>query len=131
MWKIPNSAEPLLGVDMKIMPDKIASGLTYCTSGGLVCNGLLSWYDWFYHLDWNFIGLVTGVLLGIATFAVNAYYKRRDDARRDADSRNEAEQQRLRTAALESYLKRSPAHDESQTAEVAETINQALKMAGK
>ncbi|MDR6298256.1 class II holin family protein [Pantoea dispersa] len=116
---------------VKIMPDKIASGITYCTSGGLVCNGVLSWYERIYHLDWNFIGLVTGVLLGVATFAVNAYYKRRDDARRENASRDEAEQQRIRTAALESYLKRSPSHDEAKAPDVVETVNNALKLAEK
>lgn len=116
---------------VKTMPDKIASGATYCASGGLVCNGVLTFYEWAHRLDWNFIGLVSGVLLGIATFAVNAYYKRKENAREEQARQEEAEQQRIRTAALQSYLKRSPRHDEAKAPEVVATVNEALKLAEK
>lgn len=116
---------------VKIMPDKIASGVTYCASGGLVCNGLFNWYDWVYHLDWNFIGLVSGVMLGIATFAVNAYYKRKESNREEMARKFEAEQESLRTEAIQSYLNRSPSHDEDKAPEVVDTVNKALKLAEK
>ena len=116
---------------VKTMPDRIASGATYCLSGGLICNGLYTFFDWVHRLDWNFIGLVSGALLGVATFVVNTFYKRRDDARREAARQDEAEQQRIRTAALESYLKRSPRHDEARAPEVVATVNEALKIAEK
>lgn len=116
---------------IKLMPDKIASGATYCMSGGLVCNGLLNWYEWIYHLDWNFIGLVSGVILGIATFAVNYYYKRRDNIRRETSSKGEAEEQRIRTTLIKDYLDRSPSHDPSKAAEIMKTVNEALSIAEK
>lgn len=116
---------------VKIMPDKIASAVTYCASGGLVCNGLFNWYDWIYRLDWNFIGLVSGVVLGIATFAVNAYFKHKDRISAEKSRRDEAEQQRIRTAAIVSYLHHSNRHDEGKAPEVVETVNKALKLAEK
>lgn len=61
----------------KIMPDKIFTAATYCTSGGLICTGLARVYDWFHGLDWNFIALVSGVVIGIATYFTNLYFKRR------------------------------------------------------
>ena len=74
----------------KIMPDKIFSAATYCTSGGLICTGLARVYDWFHSLDWNFIALVSGVVIGVATYFTNLYFKRRqtkayEDALRRGD----------------------------------------------
>ncbi|MFK8258322.1 phage holin [Erwinia sp. AnSW2-5] len=60
---------------MKIMPDKIASGASYCVSGTLVCGGGVS--QWMHNLDWNQIAIISGVVIGIATFLVNLYYKNR------------------------------------------------------
>jgi hypothetical protein len=62
---------------IKIMPDKIFSAATYCTSGGLICTGLARAYDWFHGLDWNFIALISGILIGAATYFTNLYFKRR------------------------------------------------------
>ena len=59
---------------MKIMPDKIASAVSYCVSGTLVCGGSVS--QWIHNLDWNQVAVISGVLIGIATFFVNAWYKR-------------------------------------------------------
>lgn len=59
---------------MKIMPDKIASITGYCTSGALFCWG--SVFRWLHDLDWNLIAVISGVVIGIATFAVNLYFKR-------------------------------------------------------
>jgi FlaA1/EpsC-like NDP-sugar epimerase len=59
------------------MPDKIFSAASYCTSGGLICTGLAQTYDWFHGLDWNFIALASGVVIGVATYLTNLYYKRR------------------------------------------------------
>ncbi|HBQ3004314.1 TPA: class II holin family protein [Klebsiella pneumoniae] len=59
------------------MPDKIFTAATYCTSGGLICAGLARVYDWFHSLDWNFIALVSGVVIGVATYFTNLYFKRR------------------------------------------------------
>ena len=47
------------------MPDKIFSAASYCTSGGLICTGLAQTYDWFHGLDWNFIALASGVVIGV------------------------------------------------------------------
>ena len=113
------------------MPDKIASGVTYCLSGGLICNGLVGWYDWFHGLDWNFIGLVSGVVIGIATFLTNMYYKHRDDNRRETARRDSFEQDRLRTEAITQYLYNSPRHDEGKVKEVLATLDQAIKGAEK
>ena len=43
----------------RTMPDKIASAVGYCTSGGLICWG------------------VGGFVIGLLTFFVNFYFKRR------------------------------------------------------
>ncbi|WP_410038301.1 phage holin [Raoultella ornithinolytica] len=59
------------------MPDKIFSAASYCTSGGLICTGLARTFDWFHGLDWNFIALASGVIIGVATYLTNLYYKRR------------------------------------------------------
>ncbi|MEE7654178.1 bacteriophage P21 holin S [Raoultella ornithinolytica] len=59
------------------MPDKIFSAASYCTSGGLICTGLAKTYDWFHGLDWNFIALASGVIIGVATYLTNLYFKRR------------------------------------------------------
>ena len=61
----------------RIMPDKIFSAATYCTSGGLICTGLARAYDWFHGLDWNFIAIVSGVLFGAATYFTSLYFQRR------------------------------------------------------
>jgi len=61
----------------KIMPNKFFSAATYCTSGGLICTGLARVYDWFHGLDWNFIALISGILIGAATYFTNLYFKRR------------------------------------------------------
>lgn len=57
---------------MKIMPDKIASTLTYCVSGTLVCGGSVS--QWLHSLDWNLIAIISGVVIGVATFISNMYF---------------------------------------------------------
>ncbi|NIF20593.1 phage holin [Candidatus Pantoea multigeneris] len=60
---------------VKIMPDKIASAVSYCVSGALVCGGSVS--QWIHDLDWNQIAVVIGIVLGIATFFTNFYFQRR------------------------------------------------------
>lgn len=57
------------------MPEKIASMASYCISGGLICMGGL--VEWFRHIDWNQVAVISGIVIGIATFLTNAYYKRR------------------------------------------------------
>ncbi|EPK7771119.1 MULTISPECIES: class II holin family protein [Klebsiella] len=59
----------------KIMPDKIASSLGYCTSGGLICWGSIA--RWIHELDWNLIAVIGGFIIGLLTFLVNFYFKRR------------------------------------------------------
>lgn len=61
----------------KIMPEKIITGASYCTSGGLICSGLTGAYNWFHGLDWNFIAIVSGVLFGAATYFTSLYFQRR------------------------------------------------------
>ncbi|AVJ20056.1 lysis protein [Serratia sp. MYb239] len=58
-----------------IMPDKIATAIGYCTSGGLICWGGIA--RWLHDLDWNLIAVVGGFVIGVATFAVNVYFKNR------------------------------------------------------
>lgn len=60
---------------MKIMPDKIASAVSYCVSGTLVCGGSVS--QWIHDLDWNKIAVISGIVIGIATFITNVYFQRR------------------------------------------------------
>lgn len=60
---------------MKIMPDKIASAVSYCVSGTLVCGGSVS--QWIHDLDWNKIAVISGIVIGIATFFTNVYFQRR------------------------------------------------------
>jgi len=62
---------------MKTMPDKIASAASYCTSGGLICGGAGGMFQWLHGLDWNFIALICGICIGIATYITNLYFKRR------------------------------------------------------
>lgn len=45
------------------------SAMSYWVSGGVV---------WLGSLDWNKVSMIGGLLLGIATFAVNWYYKRQN-----------------------------------------------------
>lgn len=60
---------------MKInnMPDKIASAASYCVSGTLVCGGGVA--QWINDLDWNKVAVISGILVGIATLLMNAWYK--------------------------------------------------------
>lgn len=58
---------------MKMIPEKIAAGASYCTSVGLICAGSFS--DWLKHLDWNQIAVVGGFLIGIATYITNTYFE--------------------------------------------------------
>jgi len=60
---------------VKSMPDKIASVASYCVSGTLVCGGGVS--QWLHDLDWNQVAVISGVVIGIATFLVNLYFKNR------------------------------------------------------
>ena len=57
---------------MKMIPEKVASGLSYCTSAGLICAGSFS--DWLRHLDWNQIAIVGGFIIGIATYITGANF---------------------------------------------------------
>lgn len=57
------------------MPDKIASIAGYCTSGGLICWGGIA--KWIHGLDWNLVAVVGGFVIGLLTFFVNFYFKRR------------------------------------------------------
>ncbi|KKW51382.1 hypothetical protein XB02_06510 [Pantoea ananatis] len=111
----------------KTMPDKIASALSYGTSGGLIVGGWRGWFEWFHGLDWNFIGLSSGVLLGIATFAVNVYYKRRDDARKEASHQFDIEQDRLRTEAIQNLAQRSSKLTSSDAPAVIAALNTTIK----
>jgi len=111
----------------KIMPDKIASALSYGTSGGLIVGGWRGWFEWFHGLDWNFIGLSSGVLLGIATFAVNLYYKRRDDARKETSRQFDREQGRLRTEAIQHLAERSSRLTASDAPAVIAAMNKTLQ----
>jgi hypothetical protein len=57
------------------MPDKIASAVGYCTGGGLICWGGIA--KWVHSLDWNLVAVVGGFVIGLLTFFVNFYFKRR------------------------------------------------------
>lgn len=58
---------------MKMIPEKIASALSYCTSAILIFAGSFS--DWLRHLDWNQIAIVGGFIIGIATYITNTYFE--------------------------------------------------------
>ena len=58
----------------KTMPDKIATAVGYCTSGGLICWGAIA--QWLHDLNWNLIAVIGGFVIGIATFFSNIYFKR-------------------------------------------------------
>jgi len=34
-------------------------------------------FQWLHGLDWNFIALICGICIGIATYITNLYFKRR------------------------------------------------------
>ena len=57
------------------MPDKIASAVGYCTSGSLICWGGIA--GWIHDLDWNLVAVIGGFIIGLLTFVVNFYFKRR------------------------------------------------------
>ncbi|QIX94197.1 lysis protein [Cedecea sp. FDAARGOS_727] len=59
----------------RTMPDKIASIAGYCTSGSLICWGGIA--KWMHDLDWNLVAVVGGFVIGLLTFFVNFYFKRR------------------------------------------------------
>lgn len=72
--------------DIQSMTDK-ASALTY-TSGALTAL-------------WGFVtsqefGILAGVLIGLAGFAVNWYYKQKDEARKQEDERRKEELHQLK-----------------------------------
>lgn len=60
---------------VKTMPDKIASAASYGVSGTLVFGGGMA--QWLNELNWDRIAIISGIVIGIATFLVNLYYKRR------------------------------------------------------
>lgn len=60
---------------VKTMPDKIASAASYGVSGTLVFGGGMA--QWLNELNWDRIAIISGIFLGVATFLVNLYYKRR------------------------------------------------------
>lgn len=59
----------------RLMPDKIASAVGYCSASGLICWGGVA--RWVHDLDWNLIAVVGGFIIGLLTFFVNFYFKRR------------------------------------------------------
>ncbi len=65
---------PDQGEVMKIMPEKIATFFSYFTSGTLITMGWL--VEWFKNIDWNQVAVISGIVIGIATFLTNFYYKR-------------------------------------------------------
>lgn len=67
---------------LKSMPEKIASAVSYCVSGTLVCGGGVS--QFMHGLDGNQIAVISGVVIGIATFLVNVYYKNRQAKNHEA-----------------------------------------------
>lgn len=58
------------------MPEKIqlATGGSYLMSGVLL--GLGKFGKWIAELDWNQIAIVSGVVIGVATFLANIYFQR-------------------------------------------------------
>lgn len=58
---------------IRYMPDKIASAVSYCVSGSLICGGGI--LQWLHDLDWNKVAVIGGFLIGIATYLTNLYFK--------------------------------------------------------
>lgn len=66
---------------MKNMADKITSAVSYVTSTSLVTGGIA---EWFRSVDWNQAAVISGIILGVATFLVNTYYSYRRSRTYDA-----------------------------------------------
>ncbi|WP_126527897.1 phage holin [Serratia sp. PAMC26656] len=60
---------------MKIMPEKITTFISYCTSATLVCGGGI--LQWLHGLDWNQVAVVGGFVIGAITAVMNFYFKNR------------------------------------------------------
>ncbi len=45
---------------IRYMPDKIASAVSYCVSGSLICGGAI--LQWLHDLDWNKVAVIGGFL---------------------------------------------------------------------
>ncbi|HEJ8092371.1 TPA: class II holin family protein [Serratia marcescens] len=60
---------------MKIMPEKITTFISYCTSATLVCGGSI--LQWLHDLDWNQVAVVGGFVIGAITAVMNFYFKHR------------------------------------------------------
>jgi len=69
---------------MKNMADKLTSAASYVTSGGLVTGGMA---EWFRSVDWNQAAVISGIIIGVATFLVNTYYSNRRAKTYDAAMR--------------------------------------------
>ncbi len=71
---------------IKFMPDKIATGISYCVSGTLVCGGSVA--QWFSQIDWNKVAVIVGIVVAVATYLTNVYFKARNTRAYEASLRN-------------------------------------------
>jgi len=53
---------------------KLASGAAYGAAGSAVANGILSRLS---PDEWSAVGVISGIVLALMTFAINAYFKRK------------------------------------------------------
>ncbi|MGJ8515088.1 hypothetical protein R84981_002784 [Carnimonas sp. R-84981] len=60
---------------MTVMPEKISTAASYCTSGALACGGMFSWLG---HIDLNTASIVIGILFGAATCIGGLWFKWRN-----------------------------------------------------
>lgn len=59
--------------ERKPVTDKVATSVSYAASAGTATWSILTVQEW---------GVVAGILIGVATWCTNAYYKRKDEARK-------------------------------------------------
>lgn len=66
---------------VNIPHNDILTGIGYGASSGSILFGLLNTFT---YEQWNAIGVIGGLFIGIATFITNLYYRRKADRRASA-----------------------------------------------
>ena len=64
--------------------DKLTTGASYAASPGSTFYWLKQLLDGFSSEQWAAIGVLGSLLLGVATFLTNLYFKRKEDKRKEA-----------------------------------------------
>ncbi|MFJ2973459.1 class II holin family protein [Kluyvera sp. NPDC087067] len=64
--------------------EKITTGIAYGASAGSIINGVLNAYS---PEQWNAIGVLVGIMIGVLTYLTNLYFKIKDDRRKEREDR--------------------------------------------